>query len=124
MSRGNSVPVWVCVLAQCSALVAPVFANDPVHKTLFSTNEPLEVPGMMLEPGRYTLKLIEQEAQRNVLQVFDTVQLWSSDETRLISTVLTMPNYDLPTTDQTVFSFFERGPKQAKALPRRIQIGR
>jgi hypothetical protein len=44
------------------------------------------------------------------------VQLWTGDQNRLLSTLLTMPNYDLPTTDKTVFSFFERGAKQPKAL--------
>lgn len=71
---------------------------------------------MLLEPGRYVMRLIEQDPQRNVLEVFETVQLWSENETQLLSTMLTMPNYDLPTTDKTVFTFFERGPKQPKAL--------
>ena len=71
---------------------------------------------MMLEPGRYVLRLVEPGSERNVLEVFEVVQLWTGDESRLLSTLLTMPNYDQPTTDQTVFTFFERGPKQAKAL--------
>src|SRR5712692_280154 len=91
------------------------FADLP-KKTAFSTNEPLEIPGTLIEPGQYVFKLIEAQPERNVLQVFETVQLWTADETRLVSTLLTMPNYDLPTTDKTVFSFFERGPKQPKAL--------
>ncbi len=71
---------------------------------------------MMLDSGQYVFKLIEPEAQRNVLQVFETVQLWTGDGTRLLSTMLTMPNYDLPPTDKTVFTFFERGSQQPKAL--------
>jgi len=90
--------------------------TDLPRKTAFSTNEPLEIPGTLIEPGQYVFKLIESQPERNVLQVFETVQLWTADETRLVSTLLTMPNYDLPTTDKTVFSFFERGPKQPKAL--------
>jgi len=70
----------------------------------------------MLDSGPYVFKLIESEAQRNVLQVFETVQLWTGDGTRLLSTMLTMPNYDLPPTDKTVFTFFERGSQQPKAL--------
>src|SRR5579864_2215477 len=107
---------WACMLAFCTVPATGAPASEPVRKTAFSINEPLEVPGMMLEPGRYVMKLVELEAHRNVLEVFETVQLWSPDETRLLSTLLTMPNYDLPTTDKTVFSFFERGPKQPKAL--------
>lgn len=96
--------------------LAQLRAAEPVRKTPFSINEPCEIPSMILEPGQYVFRLMEREPQRNVLDVFETVQLWTGDETRLLSTLLTMPNYDLPTTDKTVFTFFERGPKQAKAL--------
>jgi hypothetical protein len=95
---------------------AMAHAAEPAKQTQFSTNGPVEVPGMMLDTGQYLFKLIEPEAQRNVLQVFETVQLWTGDGTRLLSTMLTMPNYDLPPTDKTVFTFFERGPQQPKAL--------
>jgi len=100
------------------ALAALVHASgaEPVKQTPFSINEPFEIPSMILEPGRYVFKLVEREPQRNVLDVFETVQLWTGDETRVLSTLLTMPNYDQPTTDKTVFTFFERGPKQPKAL--------
>jgi hypothetical protein len=91
-------------------------AAEPPKQTPFVINESVEVPGMILEPGRYVLKLVEPGAERNVLQVFEVVQLWTGDEKRLLSTLLTMPNYDRPTTDKTVFIFFERNPKQAKAL--------
>jgi len=93
-----------------------VSAGDPAKQTPFVTNEAVEVPGMMLGPGRYVLKLVEPETERNVLQVFEVLQLWTGDQNRLLSTLLTMPNYDLPTTDKTVFTFFERGPKRPKAL--------
>jgi hypothetical protein len=106
----------IAAVVVCAAWTTMARAADPVKRTQFSTNEPFEVPGMVLEPGRYVFRLIEPEAQRNVLEVFETVQLWTSDEARLLSTLLTMPNYDMPTTDKTVFAFFERGPKQAKAL--------
>jgi hypothetical protein len=99
------------------AACAPVARTAGLPKqTPFVTNESMEVPGMMLEPGRYVLRLVEPGLERNVLEVFEVVQLWTGDESRLLSTLLTMPNYDQPTTDQTVFTFFERGPKQAKAL--------
>jgi hypothetical protein len=102
-------------LLVCAAMT-PARAADAVKQTPFSINEPFEIPSMMLDPGSYVFKLVEREPQRNVLDVFETVQLWTSDETRLLSTLLTMPNYDQPTTDKTVFTFFERGPKQPKAL--------
>jgi hypothetical protein len=108
--------VAVSIVGACVAFVPLARAADPLKQTPFVTNEPMEVPGMMLAPGRYVFRLVEPSPERNVLQVFEVVQLWSGDESRVLSTLLTMPNYDLPTTDKTVFAFFERGPKQAKAL--------
>ncbi|MBZ5592576.1 MAG: hypothetical protein LAP39_10100 [Acidobacteriia bacterium] len=108
--------VAVSLLGAWAACTPVVHAADAAKQTPFVTNESVEVPGMMLAPGRYVVRLVESGAERNVLQVFEVVQLWTGDESRLLSTLLTMPNYDLPTTDKTVFAFFERGPKQAKAL--------
>jgi hypothetical protein len=115
MHRSMAKTVAVMALEMCAAW-GSARAAEPAKQTPFSINEPFEVPGMMLEPGRYLFKLIEPEPHRNVLEVFETVQLWTGDETRVLTTLLTMPNYDQPTTDKTVFTFFERGPKQPKAL--------
>jgi len=107
--------VITCAMVALAA-VAEARAAEPVKQTSFVINEQCEIPSMILEPGRYVFKLAEHEQQRNVLDVFETVQLWTGDETRLLSTLLTMPNYDQPTTDKTVFTFFERSAKQPKAL--------
>jgi hypothetical protein len=106
------VSLWLA-LATCAPLS---HSAEAPKQTSFVNNESMEVPGMMLGPGRYVLRLIEPATERNVLQIFEVVQLWTGDESRVLTTLLTMPNYDLPTTDKTVFAFFERGPKQAKAL--------
>ena len=116
MNLRNTRVATILALNVCAMLTAMAHAAEPAKQTQFSTNGPVEVPGMMLDTGQYLFKLIEPEAQRNVLQVFETVQLWTGDGTRLLSTMLTMPNYDLPPTDKTVFTFFERGPQQPKAL--------
>jgi len=113
IGRTVVVSLSAAILAACTPIVR---AADLPKKTLFVTNESVEVPGMVLDPGRYVLKLVEPGSERNVLQVFEVVQLWTGDEGRLLSTLLTMPNYDRPTTDKTVFIFYERGAKQAKAL--------
>lgn len=105
----------VCAMAALAVSV-PAWGAEPVKQTPFQTNDRFEIPSMILEPGHYVFKLVERDPQRNVLDVFEVVQLWTGDETRLLATMLTMPNYDQPTTDKTVFTFFDRGPKQPKAL--------
>src|SRR5579863_6393718 len=116
MNAERGVGVGVCVLALYAGAAAAAPVSEPIHKTSFSIDQPLEVPGMLLNPGSYVLRLIEQEPQRNVLQVFEAVQVWSSDETRLLSTMLTTPNYDPRATERIVFSYFDRGRQQPRAL--------
>jgi len=80
--RMNWRMIWVATslaLSVGSTLSVTTRAAEPVKQTQFSTNAPIEVPGMMLDSGQYVFKLIEPEAQRNVLQVFETVQLWTGD---------------------------------------------
>jgi hypothetical protein len=112
MSHWNRIAA-TALLVILNAAAQPA---ETARKTPFTTNEPVEIPGTVLDGGQYVIRLVETEVYRNVLQVFETVQVWNADETQLLSTILTMPNYDRPTTDKTVFTFFDRGPKQAKAL--------
>jgi hypothetical protein len=112
MSHWNRIAA-TALLVVLNAAAQPA---ETARKTPFTTNEPVEIPGTVLDGGQYVIRLVETEVHRNVLQVFETVQVWNADETQLLSTILTMPNYDRPTTDKTVFTFFDRGPKQAKAL--------
>src|SRR6185295_1657311 len=112
MSHWNRIAA-TALLVILNAAAQPA---ETARKTPFTTNEPVEIPGTILDGGQYIIRLVETEVHRNVLQVFETVQVWNADETQLLSTILTMPNYDRPTTDKTVFTFFDRGPRQAKAL--------
>ncbi len=112
-ARKTLMSLGAAVWAACTPAMR---AADSSKQTPFVINESVEVPGMILEPGRYVLKLVEPSSERNVLQVFEVVQLWTGDQGRLLSTLLTMPNYDRPTTDKTVFIFFESSVKPAKAL--------
>src|SRR3979411_3041259 len=114
MGGRSRVTAALLVLVASTGLTAG--ASGAGRQTVFSTKDPLEGAGRILEPGNYVFKLIETETPRNVLQDFETVQLWTGDEAHLLSTLLPMPNYDVPTPDKTVFAFFERGPKQPKAL--------
>src|SRR5579872_2432644 len=119
LTFGNScMNGWKAAASGLAVVAALMQASgaEPVRQTPFSINDSFEIPSMVLGPGQYIFKLVEREPERNVLDVFETVQLWTGDGSRLVSTLLTMPNYDQPITDKTVFTFFDRGPKQPKAL--------
>src|ERR1700694_3070527 len=65
------------------------------QKTIFTFNAPVEVPGRVLLPGSYVFKLLNTQADRHIVQVFD------KDQTHLIGTFLTIPDYRMKPADKT-----------------------
>lgn len=70
-------------------------------KTKLSFSQPVELPGHVLPAGTYTFKLADTLADRHIVQVL------TADESRVIATVMTIPDYRLTTADQTVIRFRE-----------------
>ena len=81
---------------------------DKTTKVTFS--EAVQVPGAVLQPGTYILKLADSQSNRHVVQIFN------EDHTALITTVLAIPNYRLEPSGKTVLSYDERPADQPVAL--------
>jgi hypothetical protein len=79
-------------------------------KTVITTDEVMQLPNMMLQPGTYVIKLADSESNRHVVQFFD------KDEKHLITTVLAIPNQRLRLSGKSVFAFWEVPAGQPKAL--------
>jgi hypothetical protein len=91
--------------------LAPTARADEWNKrTILTVNEPIQVPGQVMEPGKYVMKLLDSPSNRHIVQIFN------EDETHLITTILAIPNYRLEPTGKTQFSFWETPPGQPKAL--------
>jgi hypothetical protein len=84
------------------------------RRTTVSFNAPFEIPGpagaMVLPPGTYVFKLLDTVNDRSVVQVFN------KDESKLLSTILAIPNNRLKATDQLVMTFAERSAGSPQAL--------
>ena len=105
------------VMMLCVGLIvlsAPMVgkANAWNRETTMTFNQPIQVPGMTLEPGTYVFEVLDSPASNNVVQIFN------ADQTRLYENVLTIPAYRLKPTDQTVVTFEER----AKATPEAMKV--
>ncbi len=87
-----------------------VHADQWDKKTVLTIDQPIQVTETLLEPGQYVLKLADSNADRHVVQIFN------SDQTRIIDTVLAIPNYRLRPTGHSRFAFWETPPGSAKAL--------
>jgi hypothetical protein len=97
----------VSVLAFVSA--ATVRADEWDKKSVLTFSQPFEVPGATLPAGTYTFKLADMMSDRHIVQVFN------ADGSRLLATMMTIPDYRLKTTTETVVKFNEapRGTPQA-----------
>lgn len=91
--------------------VAPQAQADVWNKkTILTVNEPIQVPGKVLQPGKYVMKLLDSPSNRHIVQIFN------EDESQLQTTVLALPNYRLQPTGETRFTFWETVSGEPKPL--------
>jgi len=91
--------------------LAPSARADEWNKrTTLKISEPVQVPGKILAPGEYVIKLLSSPSDRHIVQIFNAA------ETELQTTILAIPNYRLRISDKTVFTFWEMPPGQPRAL--------
>ncbi len=96
--------LFCSALAGASLWLAPAARADEWDKrTVMTFNAAVEIPGKVLEAGTYVFKLLDSPSDRTVVQIF------TPDEKRLVTTVLTIPDYRLDPSDKTVVTF-EEGP--------------
>ena len=101
----------LCGMALATGLATtPARADQHDKKTILTVNETVQVKDTVLEPGQYVLRLLETEADRHVVQIFNR------DQTHIINTVLTIPTERLRPADKTEFTFWETPPGNVRAL--------
>ena len=84
-------------------------ADDYDKMTKITVNEPVRLPTLTLQPGNYSLRLLEATGNRHVVQVRD-------ENGKGIGLVLALPNYRLVPKDKTVIQYWETPPGQARAM--------
>jgi hypothetical protein len=99
-------------LALFTAALAPsAKADDWNKKTVFTVQGgAVQIQGMVLEPGKYVLKLDDSPADRRILEVFN------ADETKLETTIFAEPAYRLKPASRAAFTFYEMSDGQPPAL--------
>jgi hypothetical protein len=85
-------------------------ADEWNKKTVITVSEPLAIPGKVLAPGKYVLKLLDSPSDRHIVEVYN------ESETQLQTTILAIPNAQLEAADKTQFSFWEMPAGQPRAL--------
>jgi hypothetical protein len=87
----------------------PVSADDSWRSPL-TLGEPTEIPGTVLPAGKYMVKVIDTKQPRKV------VQFLNADETKVVATVIAIPNYRVQTTGEGQFTYFQRAEGLPQAL--------
>ncbi len=79
-------------------------ADEWNRKTIVNFSGPVEVPGVgqhTLPAGTYVFKIMDSTANRHIVQIF------SQDESTLLTTILSIPNFRAKVKDDTVITFHE-----------------
>jgi len=90
---------------------------DVAWRTPLTISEPTEIPGMVLEPGRYIVQVLDTNKPRMV------VQFLNGEGTRNITTVMAVPNYRVQVTDGSPFTYFQRSEGAPQALKDWFYVG-
>jgi hypothetical protein len=80
-------------------------ADEWNKETILRFSAPVEVPGKVLQPGKYVFRLADSPANRNIVQIF------SEDEKgnrHFVTTILANSAYRMETPDKTMIQFEER----------------
>jgi hypothetical protein len=85
------------------AAMLPLAKADEWNKeTTLTFNASVQIPGQVLPPGSYVFKLVDNQADRHIVQIF------TQDQREVVATILTIPAYRLKPTDDTLITFQER----------------
>jgi hypothetical protein len=86
------------------------WADNWNKKTILTIKEAVQVPGAVLQPGTYVMKLIDSLSDRHI------VCIMNEKENGVITTILAIPNYRLKVTDNSQFLFWETPAGNPRAL--------
>ncbi len=98
-----NVTRFLALTSLATVMAFPPFAkaDEWNKKTTLNVKETIQLPTITLSPGTYTFKLFDSLSDRHIVQV------WDQDGTRLLTTILAIPNFRLQPADKTEFLFWE-----------------
>jgi hypothetical protein len=92
-----------------ASIALPAWAAEN-RQTKLVLNEPTEIPGTVLQPGSYVIRVIDTRNEKEI------VQFTSEDQTKVFATVLAVRDYRVFTKGHTEFTYFQRGEGRPAAL--------
>jgi hypothetical protein len=87
-------------------------ADDYDKKTIITISEPLEVPGIVLQPGKYVFKLLNSSSNRHIVEVMNERM------DHLYALTFTAAANKVEQRGKTVLTYYESKGDQPQALKR------
>jgi hypothetical protein len=106
------VSLCFATLLASSSLLPSAKADEWDKTTVVTFNAPVEVPRRVLPAGTYVFKLADSQSDRDIVQIF------TEDESELITTTLAIPVYRQKTSDGAVITLEERESGSPEAVKR------
>ena len=100
-------------LALMSSMIAPAIADEWNKETKIEFSAPVQVPGKLLEAGKYVFKLLDSDSDRNIVQIFSED---ASGDQKLVTTVLAIPAYRTTTPEEPIVQLEERPSGSPEAI--------
>jgi hypothetical protein len=92
-------------------VLLPTANADPLYKrTEVTFHDPVEIPGMVLLPGTYVMKLLDPLMDQDIVRFYD------KDEKHMYAMVFAVRDYRLNPPDHTVITFEERAGDAPQAI--------
>jgi hypothetical protein len=103
---------FVCAcMAMSLALIAPnARADQWNHQTYITFDQPVEIPGHVLEPGTYDFSLVNSQDDRNV------VEIRTGHDRHLVAIVIAEPIDRQMSTNHTKITFEQLNSNAPKAI--------
>lgn len=106
----RAIQISICAAALWATFVTAARGDGWDKKTIVTFSDSVEIPGQVLPAGTYVFKLANSSSDRHI------VQIWNRDESQLLATILSIPNYRWDRPDKTIFEFDERPADSPMAL--------
>jgi len=106
--------LWLSAsLTLIGSMIAPAFADEWNKETKLEFSAPVQVPGKVLDAGKYVFKLADSDSDRYIVQIFSED---SSGTQKLVTTVLAIPACRTKTPDEPIVKFEERPSGSPEAI--------
>jgi len=102
MTAAKVVTIAFCLMLATIGLVPAAHAGQWSERTEIQFSAPVEIPGVVLQPGTYWFVLSSDQNDRNIVEVFDAKQ------NKVYATLMTIPTRRQRSTAKTEIVLVKR----------------